>query len=104
MFDRSSFRCGSGALDEYFVIAYRRMSARRDYMLRPPVRKTRSSLYTLAATGLLLSDLPGTTAKKLPLSSCAAVLMGRLAVDTRSAGRVWRALQPMQLSVCGDPR
>ena len=90
LFDRSSFRCGSDALDEYFrhrVSQDVRRGVTTCFVLLSGEDSV-VGFYTLAATGLLLSDLPGTTAKKLPRYPLVpAVLMGRLAVDTRSAGR-----------------
>lgn len=44
--------------------------------------------YTLASAGLLLADLPATTAKKLPrYPTVLAVRMGRLAVDQSFKGQ-----------------
>jgi len=44
--------------------------------------------YTLASTGLLLSDLPSSTGKKLPrYPTVPAVRMGRLAVDQAFQGQ-----------------
>jgi ribosomal protein S18 acetylase RimI-like enzyme len=44
--------------------------------------------YTLASTGLLLSDLPASTGKKLPrYPTLPAVRMGRLAVDQAFQGQ-----------------
>lgn len=49
--------------------------------------------YTLAATGVALSDLPDAVCKKLPrYPMVPAVLMGRLAVDRRYGGQGFGAL------------
>ena len=47
-----------------------------------------AGFYTLAATGVLLADLPAGTQKKLPrYPTVPAVLLGRLAVDQAFAGQ-----------------
>jgi GNAT superfamily N-acetyltransferase len=47
-----------------------------------------AGFYTLAATGVLLADLPAGTQKKLPrYPTVPAILLGRLAVDQAFAGQ-----------------
>jgi len=81
LFDRSSFRCGSNALDEYFrdrVSQDVRRGVTTCFVLLSGEDSV-VGFYTLAATGLLLSDLPGTTAKKVAaLSSCAGGTDGKV--------------------------
>lgn len=88
--DRRDFTCGNDALDRYF----------RERVMQDIRRRVTScfvalgedggvrGFYTLAATSVLLSDLPSALARRLPrYPSIPAVRMGRLAVDRTVRGR-----------------
>lgn len=87
--ERGKFRSGSEPLDRYF----------RDQVTQDIRRRVRScfvaldetglvgGFYTLAATGILLDELPGSITKRLPrYPLIPAVRMGRLAVDRAVRG------------------
>jgi len=88
--DRSSFACGTAALDSYF-----RERAAQDMKRRIAscfVAVTSNSeiagYYTIAATGLAFGDLPADRARKLPrYPVIPAILLGRLAVATAHQGK-----------------
>ena len=82
--DRTEFTCGVGALDRYF-----RQQAGQDvrrratacFVAREIATGRIAGYYTLAAGGILLSDLPGPLAKRLPrYPSVPVARLGRLAV------------------------
>jgi ribosomal protein S18 acetylase RimI-like enzyme len=86
--DRASFVCGVSALERYFQLQVTQDVKRKvtscfvAYVKNEPSRV--SGFYTLAATSILLADLPEIVLKKLPrYPSVPAIRMGRLAVDTR---------------------
>ena len=86
--DRSAFRCGSEELDDYFrhrVSQDVRRGATACFVLLSGEERI-TGFYTLASTSLMLTDLPDFVAKKLPRYPLVpAVLMGRLAVDSKNA-------------------
>jgi len=88
---RAAFSCGVGALDSYFQ-RQASQDARRN-LAAVFVLQDRSSdgivgYYTLSATGIEPTDLPSDVTRKLPrYPSFPAVLLGRLAVDTRYSGQ-----------------
>ncbi len=86
--DRSGFQCGSRELDDYFqhrVSQDVRRGATACFVLLSGEERI-AGFYTLASTSLMLSDLPDSVAKKLPRYPLVpAVLMGRLAVDSKNA-------------------
>jgi len=88
--DRSAFDSGSEALDRYF-----RNQAGQDArknMAAPFVLVltggTIAGFYTLSSTSVHITELPETTAHKLPrYPRVPATLLGRLAVDRRHQGK-----------------
>lgn len=89
--DRAVFASGVEPLDRYFRSqagqdARRRVSA--CFVLVEGTGAAPLGFYTLAATSLLLSELPEAVAKRLPrYPSLPATLLGRLAVDARCRGK-----------------
>ena len=89
--DRAGFSCGVDALDHYF-----RHQAGQDvrrklaavFVLHDTAAGAVVGYYTLSATSIEPSSLPPAIAKRLPrYADLPAVLLGRLAVDTRYRGR-----------------
>jgi GNAT superfamily N-acetyltransferase len=89
--DRASFTCGVAPLDRYF-----RQQASQDvrrriatcFVIVEAATTTLAGYYTLAATSVLLRELPETITAKLPrYPSVPAVLLGRLAVAATFQGR-----------------
>lgn len=88
--DRSAFSCGVEPLDRYF-----KTQVGQDFKRRLTACFTAvdaqgrvAGFYTLASASILLTDLPGSLAKKLPrYPNVPAVRMGRLAVDQAFKGR-----------------
>ena len=87
--DRKAFACDVEALDRYF----------RELVTQDAMRRVSNCFvavgqgeivgyYTFAATGLALSEIPSTLAKKLPRYTLVpAALIGRLAISTRHQGQ-----------------
>lgn len=87
--DRRGFKSGAPALDRYFL-AQAGQDMRRH--LASCFVATEGHVvvgyYTLAATSLVLADLPANLQKRLPgYPHVPAALLGRLAVDRRNQGR-----------------
>jgi len=89
--DRTAFDCGNGSLDRYI-----REQARQDVargvarVFVATMREAQSHIhgyYTLSATMVVPGDLPEEIARRLPRHPTPAALIGRLAVDRRSAGQ-----------------
>jgi GNAT superfamily N-acetyltransferase len=89
--DRTTFACGSDALDRYL-----RTQASQDvekrvaaaFVLTEPPSREVLGFYTLAAASVLLRDLPSAIGRRLPkYPQVPATLLGRLAVDQRVRGR-----------------
>ena len=89
--DRAGFSCGVEALDRYFreqVTQDVRRRATACYVAIDAATSRVAGYYTLAAGGVLLSDLPEALAKQLPrYPSVPVARLGRLAVDTAYRGR-----------------
>lgn len=88
--DRAGFRCGTEALDRYFRERVTQDIRRRITSCFVALDKQDriAGFYTLAATSVLLADLPEVIARKLPrYPSVPAVRMGRLAVDKSARGQ-----------------
>ncbi len=88
--DRSAFRCGQPALDEWFAKRAgqddRRNIARVFVALDEA--QTIVGFYSLGAFTLAVNDVPGDVAKKLPrYDAIPAALIGRLARDERVKGQ-----------------
>lgn len=89
-YDRAVFTSGSEPLDRYL-----REQVTQDVRRRVAAcfvaladRQRIAGYYTLASASLLLADLPGISAKKLPrYPTVPAVRMGRLAVDQAFKGQ-----------------
>lgn len=87
--DRAGFQCGSDPLDRYFQQHVSQDIRRRVTACYVAVSNDQriAGFYTLASASVLLADLPGTMAKKLPRYPLVpAVRMGRLAVDQKYKG------------------
>ena len=94
--DRAGFSCGSEALDRYL-----REQAGQDvrnylaavFVLVDLMARTIAGYYTLSATAVEARELPAALTRRLPrYPLLPAVLLGRLAVDTRYRGRGLGAL------------
>ena len=89
--DRSGFACGVEPLDRYLRTQAGQDARRRTASCFVAVEeggRTVAGYYTLAATSLMLTDLPPGLVKRLPrYPAVPATLMGRLAVDQRHHGR-----------------
>jgi GNAT superfamily N-acetyltransferase len=89
--DRKSFSCGVEALDRYFHQQASQDMRRRVATCFAAVHResgTIAGFYTLAATSLVLSELPETTIRKLPrYPAIPAILLGRLAVAVPFRGQ-----------------
>lgn len=88
-FDRTTFSCGSEALDRYFQQQVSQEIKRRvtACFVALTQDQTIAGYYTIAATSVPLTGLPPESAKKLPRYPLVpAVRMGRLAVDQKFKG------------------
>ena len=89
--DRTSFSCGVEALDRYFRQQVTQDIKRRATACYVAVDVSTSKVagyYTLAASGIALSDIPEALAKKLPrYPSVPVARLGRLAVDQSYRGQ-----------------
>lgn len=89
--DRTSFSCGVEALDRYFRQQVTQDIKRRATACYVAVESTSNKVvgyYTLAASGVALSDMPEALAKKLPrYPSVPVARLGRLAVDQAYRGQ-----------------
>jgi GNAT superfamily N-acetyltransferase len=87
--DRTSFSCGSEALDRYFRTQLGQDVRRRVATCFVALDEERiAGFYTLASASLLLTDLPERIGRKLPrYPTVPAVRMGRLAVDQAFRGQ-----------------
>ena len=88
--ERSGFHCGVEALDRYFREGVTQDIRRRvtSCLVALDEQNRISGLYTLAATSVLLADLPEAIARKLPRGpTVPAIRMGRLAVDKAERGK-----------------
>ncbi len=89
--DRSSFSCGVDLLDSYLreratQDIRRRVSA--CYVAIEPSSAQIAGYYTLAAGGIVLTDLPDPLVKRLPrYPSVPVARLGRLAIDRRYQGQ-----------------
>ena len=83
--DRTEFTCGVEALDRYFRQQVGRDVRRRFtacFVAREIATGRIAGYYTLAATGILLADMPASLSKRLPrYPSVPVARMGRLAVS-----------------------
>jgi GNAT superfamily N-acetyltransferase len=106
--DRVSFSCGVEAFDRYFrqqVTQDIRRHVTACYVAIEVAASKVEGYYTLAASGVPLSDLPVEIAKRLPRSpSIPVARVGRLAVDQAYRGQklggalLWDAAQRSQRS------
>jgi GNAT superfamily N-acetyltransferase len=87
--DRAVFNSGAPPLDRYLREQVTQDIRRRVVACFVALSEQRiASYYTLASAGLLLTDLPASTGKKLPrYPTVPAVRMGRLAVDQTFKGQ-----------------
>jgi GNAT superfamily N-acetyltransferase len=88
--DRSAFGCGASELDRY-IREHASQDVKRD-VARVFVVAARGSsevvgYYSLSAASFKKDDLPPGQAKRLPHYPVPAVLLGRLAVDSRLRGQ-----------------
>jgi len=89
--DRADFSCGVEALDRYLKTQAgqdARKHASTAFVLFEQDSSRVLGYYTLSATSIELSDVPESTAKKMPrYPLISAILLGRLAVDQSCRGR-----------------
>jgi len=88
--DRSAFRCGNEALDNYFKKQAGQDVAKRVAVcfVLTPDGKTVAGYYTLSQYSVDLVTLPAETAKRLPkYPAVPATLLGRLAVSEKFRGQ-----------------
>jgi ribosomal protein S18 acetylase RimI-like enzyme len=88
--ERGSFHCGVEALDRYFRERVTQDVRRRitSCFVATDEQNRVAGFYTLAATSVLLADLPDAVARKLPrYPTVPAIRMGRLAVDQAARGK-----------------
>lgn len=90
--DRKAFACGVEALDRYFHDQVGQDVRRRVtacYVACDAEGRDRvAGFYTLAAAGVVLSEIPQALAKRLPRYGAAPVaLLGRLAIDQAYRGQ-----------------
>jgi GNAT superfamily N-acetyltransferase len=85
--DRATFSCGVVALDDYLRRRAGQDARRRIasvFVLHDSVANRIVGYYTLSATAVLAESLPPDVTRRLPrYAELPAVLLGRLAVDTR---------------------
>lgn len=99
--DRAGFTSGVEPLDRYFRAQAGQDTRRRvaSCFVLVEANATPLAYHTLAATSLALTDLPASTANRLPRYPLVpATLLGRLAVDHRHRGR--RLGEHMLLDAC----
>jgi GNAT superfamily N-acetyltransferase len=89
--DRASFACSNEALNRYLKERANqdiRRGLARLFVATPIEDPARIlGFFTLSATAIVAADLPPDLAKRLPRYPIPAALIGRLAVDRKSAGR-----------------
>ena len=89
--DRKAFHCGAEALDHYFHQQASQDMRRRVaacFVARAIETNIIAGFYTLAATNIVLKELPEQTIKKLPrYPAIPAILLGRLAVSSGHRGQ-----------------
>ncbi len=89
--DRSKFHCGEDIPDSYFQTQATQDMRRRVancFIAVDSLTGQVAGYYTLSSGGILMTDLPAETVKKLPrYPTVPAVRIGRLAVDRSFQGR-----------------
>lgn len=89
--DKKGFSCGVEALDRYFLEQVSQDVRRRVtacYVALEAGTRKIAGYYTLAASGVALSDMPASIIKKLPrYPSVPVARLGRLAVDHKYRGQ-----------------
>lgn len=89
--DRAGFSCGVEAIDRYLQVQASQDMRRRIsncFVAVPEDASGVAGYYTLAASSIPLGEIPPALSRKLPrYPLLPAVLIGRLAVDGRFAGR-----------------
>jgi ribosomal protein S18 acetylase RimI-like enzyme len=89
--NRTAFRCGVESLDRYFrqqVTQDVRRRVANCFVAAERVTGEVAGFYTLATSAVSNAELPPDITKRLPrYSTIPAILLGRLAVDLRFAGR-----------------
>lgn len=90
-YDRAAFSCGAAPLDEYLKRRARQDRDRRVaavFVMAGDDPTTIAGYYTLSSLSIELKGLPQKVAKRLPrYPEVPAVLIGRLAIDSRFQGR-----------------
>lgn len=89
--DRRDFDCGVESLNRYLQSQAGQDVRRRAstcFLAIEAATERIAGYYTLAATGVALTELPNAASRRLPrYPTIPAVLVGRLAVDTRFQGQ-----------------
>jgi GNAT superfamily N-acetyltransferase len=89
--NRSAFSCGDEQLDRYLKERAgqdQRRGVASCFVLLDQIDGTIVGYYTLSAFGVVTTDLPASMTKRLPrYPNLPAILLGRLAVDTRYQGQ-----------------
>jgi GNAT superfamily N-acetyltransferase len=88
--ERGSFCCGKAPLDDFLhslVSQYEKRKLGTTYVAVIPSDKRVCGYYTLAASSVLVQNLPPKAARKLPKHPVPVALLGRLAVDQTAQGR-----------------
>jgi GNAT superfamily N-acetyltransferase len=89
--DRAAFTCGKPVLETYLTRQAKQEMERMGsvtYVLQGAEASIVAGYYTLAATSVLLNDMPADVAKRLPrYPAVPATLLGRLAVSSEYQGQ-----------------
>ena len=88
--DRSEFRSGKEALDNFLralVTQYEKRRLGRTYVVVRPGEKRVLGYFTLASGAIAFENLPPKAAKKLPRQPVPVILLARLALDESVQGQ-----------------
>ncbi len=87
---RTGFRCGTAALDDFLSRHARQNDAAgigRTFVAIKPGQSAVCGYYTLAAGGVCFDELPLDQARRLPRYPVPVVVLARLAVDSSAQGQ-----------------
>jgi GNAT superfamily N-acetyltransferase len=88
--DRSAFRCGKAAIDDFIrtrVSQYEKRRLGKTFVAVPSGEKRVVGYYTLAASAVSFANLPTGASRKRPKHPVPVVLLARLAVDQSAQGK-----------------